>query len=275
MKFKIIVDSSSNLVENYIKDEDIGFEVVPLTLRIDDKEFIDDKNLDTLEMLNDISKAKVCKSSCPSTQAFLDAYEGADYVFAVTISSKLSGCFNSAMAAKVMSENEQNIAVIDSKATAGSMVLLVDMIVKLIKEGKEFDEIVIKANEYRDNYSLLFALDCFDNLVRNGRLSKIQAFIANLARIRPLCCADDGEIKIKEKIRTFKGVLTRIVANIGKMRAITKGFKCIIAHTNNKKVAEELKTQIQERYEFEEVRVMENRGLCVFYSLQNGIIVSF
>lgn len=276
MKYKICVDSSSNLVNSYINDEKIGFKVIPLTIRVGNKEFVDDDNLNVASMLKEVEETKEqCSSSCPSPSDFLENYQNAEHVICITISKKLSGSFNSACVARDMSENKDNIFVIDSKLTAGAMRLLVDKAYELCKKDIDFDEIKAELTKYRDSIQLLFVLDKFDNLVRNGRMSKVTAFIAQLAAIKPLCYGDDGEIKIKEKIRTFKGVLKRLVHNIGVMCPVTKGRTCVISHTDNKESALFLKTLIEQEYEFDKIILDDNRGLCSFYALRGGLIVSF
>lgn len=276
MKYKICVDSSSNLVNSYINDEKIGFKVIPLTIRVGKKEFVDDDNLNVASMLKEVEETKEqCSSSCPSPSDFLENYQNAEHIICITISKKLSGSFNSACVARDMSENKDNIFVIDSKLTAGAMRLLVDKAYELCKKDIDFDEIKAELTKYRDSIQLLFVLDKFDNLVRNGRMSKVTAFIAQLAAIKPLCYGDDGEIKIKEKIRTFKGVLKRLVHNIGVMCPVTKGRTCVISHTDNKESALFLKTLIEQEYEFDKIILDDNRGLCSFYALRGGLIVSF
>lgn len=276
MKFKIICDSSVDLMSDYIKDENIKFEVVPLTIRVDGDEFIDNDSIDCKALLEKVNKSKnVAHSSCPSPHDYEKAIDKDCYNFIITISKKLSGSYNSATLARTLSEVEDNVFVIDSKGTAGTGILIVDKLNEFIKKGLSFAEISEKILEFRDSINLLFALNKFDNLVKNGRMSKVTAFIANLAAIRPLCCADDGEIKIKEKIRTFSGVLKRLVFNIGKICPIQTGRTCIIAHTFNETDANTLKQSIEGSYNFDEVRVVSNRGLCSFYSLEGGIIVSF
>jgi fatty acid-binding protein DegV len=123
--------------------------------------------------------------------------------------------------------------------------------------------------------NLLFVLNKFDNLVRGGRMNKIVAFIASKIAIKPLCYADDGEIRIKEKIRTLEGSLKRLVVNIGNFLPSSKGKKCVICHTTNESGAKYIESLIKEQYDFKEVVVRENRGLSAFYSLEGGIIVSF
>ena len=276
MKFEICVDSSSNLLSNHIVDDKVGFDVVPLTIRVGNEEYVDDDNLNVPEFLKKVeSTSEVCKSACPSPQDFLNNYEKADYTICVTISNKLSGSYNSALVARDMSDKKENILVVDSLLTAGAMRLIVDKAYSLIKEGKDFETIKKEILEYRDSIKLLFVLDKFDNLVKNGRMSKVVAFIAQLAAIKPLCYGDEGEIKIKEKIRTFKGVLKRLVHNIGVMCPVTKGRTCVISHTQNEESALLLKALIEEAYQFDSIIVEDNRGLCSFYALRGGLIVSF
>ncbi len=276
MNFKIICDSSSDLKTNYLEGKNIKFDVIPLIIRVDNYEFIDDDNLNVNTMLEASENSKnVSRSSCPSPNDFLKAIDDECFNFIVTISKKLSGSYNSAVLAKSMSKNNENVFVIDDKGTAGNGILIVDKLVEFIEKNMSFAEICEKIIDFRDSINLLFALNKFDNLVKNGRMSKVTAFIANLASIRPLCYAENGEIKIKEKIRTFNGVLKRLVFNIGKMCSDQSERTCIIAHTLNQNDAIELKKNIEENYNFKEVRIVENTGLCSFYSLKGGIIVSF
>lgn len=276
MKFKIIVDSSSNLLNSYYQDKkDVAFKVVPLTIRIGQEEFIDNDELDVNRMLDVLRLNDGGQSSCPSPNDYLRELDEAEYSFIITITSKLSGSFNSACVARTMCKNPEHVFVIDSKGTAGSIVLIAEKLFELIEENKEFSVITNEITAFRNSVNLLFALDRFDNLVRNGRMSKLTAFIAEKIAIKPLCYADDGEIKIKEKIRTFRGVIKRMTHYIGKMCEDTTNKICIIAHTKNESAALELKKDIEENYHFKEVRVMENRGLCAFYALEGGLIVTF
>ena len=180
MKYKIIVDSSSNLLSNYIKDDEIGFEVVPLTIRVGDNVFIDNDLLNIDKMLEVMEKSSSkSTSACPSPFEFENSIKEASNSIIITISSKLSGCYNSAVLASKSFENtDKNVLVLDSKATAGTMILLVDKAYELMKKDIPWDEFVKTMNEYRDSLELLFVLNKYDNLVKNGRMSKAVAFIA-------------------------------------------------------------------------------------------------
>ena len=276
MKYKIVVDSSSNLTSDYIKDDEVGFAVAPLTIRVGGKEYVDNDTVDVDELLDNTMKSEEAgKTSCPSPQDFLNTYEDAEHVIVVTISSKLSGSYNSAVLAKNMSANPDNVHVIDSKLVAGAIRIVANKAYELIKKGLEYTEICKKLDDYSKTVNLLFVLDKFDNLVKNGRMNKVLAFVATMINIKPLCYGEDGETKIKEKIRSLQGVFKRLVVNVGKFCENTKGRICVILHTNSLENAKILKALIEQTYEFDEVIIENNRGLCAFYSLNGGIIVSF
>ncbi len=274
MKYKIVVDSSSDLTNDYIKDKEIGFEVVPLTILVDDKEFVDTPTLNIDNMLTKMHNSKnKSKSSCPSSGYFAKSYQEAEYVIAITMTSKLSGTYNSAYLGS--NECTNKVHVIDSKSTSGSMRLLVDKSYELMKQNLPFDELCNKLEEYKNSLNLFFVLDKFENLVKNGRMSKLTAFIATALYIKPLCMAKDGVIDIYEKPRTMKGALNKLVEAIEKNTETTENKTCIISHCKNETDALYLKEQIEKKYKFKEIIISEMKGLCSFYALEKGIIVCF
>ena len=183
---KFIADSACDLTEY----PGICFEMVPLTLSADGRNFIDDKNLDVHEMMNFFhSYHGRSRTACPSTQAWLDAFEGADEIYAVTITSGLSGTFNSANVAKeqyISEHPEAKICVVDSLATGPGEVLILEKMIEMKNGGKTFEEISTAINDYRDSSRLLFGLQSLHNLAQNGRVSKIIASAVGLMNIRIL-----------------------------------------------------------------------------------------
>ncbi len=273
MKFKIIADSSCDLNNDYIIDKEVGFDIIPLSINIDAESYLDNKELDIKNMLLKMKESsKAAKTSCPSPGFFAESYLEAEHVFVVTISSKLSGTYNSAYLGSIDTENK--VHVIDSKGTSGMMVLIIDRLYKLIKDGLSFEEIKTEIEDYQKSINLFFVLDKFDNLVKNGRMSKLTALVASTLFIKPLCIADEGQIAIYEKPRTMKAALIKLVNNI-KDKCNDYSNKCIITHCMNLENAEFVKKLIMEKYNFKEVIIMPMKGLCSFYALENGIIVSF
>lgn len=274
MKYKIVVDSSSDLSNDYIKDDNVGFEVVPLSINVDNSSYIDNDSLNIEEMLKAMHECKTkATSSCPSCGFFSESYKEAENVICITMTSKLSGTYNSAYLGSNDSSNK--VHIVDSKATGGVMRLLVDKAYELMKQNLDFETIVQKLEEYKESLNLFFVLDKFENLVKNGRMSKVTAFIANALYIKPLCMAKEGVIDIYEKPRTMKGALNKLVESIEKQCSDIENRKCIIGHCFNEKEANYLKEQIENKYKFKEVILTKMKGLCSFYALEGGIIVSF
>lgn len=276
MKYKIICDSSANLLSEHYHSSNVSFDSVPLSIYIDGKEYVDDENCDIEQMIHDMNNpSSKLSSSCPSPNEYLKHLEGADKFIIITISSHLSGSYNSAYIAHNMYKNPDDVFVIDSKLVAGAMELIADEAFNLIEQGLDFEKIKEKLTKYRDERNLLFVLDKFDNLIKQGRVNKVVGFLATKFNIKPLCYGEDGVIKIKEKVRTIQGVLKRLVINIGHMCEVTKDKVLIISSTKADNSVQFLKEEINKLFEFKEIRIRENRALCAFYAMEGGIIVSF
>jgi len=278
MKYKIVVDSSADLTKDYLnKEKEIGFGVIPLTIRVGDKEYVDDSSLDIATMLDDMKAfSGKSTSACPSPGSFLEEFDGEEFTICITITSKLSGTYNSACLAQKMAEEQgKKVYVIDSRGTSGMMALLVDKAVKLIKQNKSFEEVVSSLEAYNKGRNLLFVLQSFDNLIKNGRMKKLTALIASVLNIKPLCIASDGDIKIFEKIRSAKASLNRLTDVVGITNPNTEGETCIISHCYAEEEAKFVEEKLKEKYSFKEIIVRKMRGLCSFYALKKGVIVCF
>ena len=276
MKYQIIVDSCSDLDENYLDGTGIGFKIVPLKINVGDKEYVDEKGINIEEMLKGLKMPKAKSSSaCPAPESFEKEFKNADYTFVVTITSKLSGCYNSAIVAKNSYTSPEKIHVIDSKAVSGTEILIVDKLVELIKAGFEYEIICDEIEKFRDNCTLFFVLQKFDNLVNNGRMSKIAGIIASAIAIKPICKAVDGEIKMIKKIVGTKQVFSKLSLMIGDILAGDKSRKIIISHCEGKEEAETLKNQIEKNFGCTNIEIIPMKGLTSYYALEKGVIVCF
>jgi DegV family protein with EDD domain len=274
-KYKIVVDSSANLTEDYIKDPSIGFAVVPLTIRIDGKDYIDDANGDKEGMLKALDNTKERPStSCPSPLKFAEAFQDAEFVICITISSKMSGSFNSAFLGSAQAE-QTRVHVVDSQAVSGTMDLLVDKAYELMKQNIGFEEIEEKIDEYQKSLRMLFVLNDFGNLVRAGRMNKIIAFVAMSLSIKPICQAEDGEIKIYTKQRTMRRAIESLGNSIKDFVSDFSNRVCIITYVDDLENAQKVKDVLAGLYPFKEIRLVPARLLCSFYALRGSLLVCF
>lgn len=276
MKYQIIVDSCSDIDKNYLEGTGIGLKIVPLTINVGENEYVDEGDVKIEEMLKNLRTPKVKSgSACPSPEAFKEEFDKADYTFVVTITSKLSGCYNSALVAKNEYENSAHVHVIDSKAVSGTEILIVDKLVELIKSGLDFETIVAEIEKYRDNCTLFFVLQRFDNLVNNGRMSKIAGLIASTISLKPICKAVDGEIKIVKKIIGSKHLFSKLAEMIKEVLAGAQDRKIIISHCYAEDEAQELKFHIEKLCGKQNIIIIPMRALTSYYALEKGVIVCF
>lgn len=272
MKIKIIADSSSDIFEL----EEVEFQSAPLTISTEERSFVDDKNIDLDDMLTYLSNHNGRSfTSCPNANDWLKAYEGADELYVVTITSALSGTYNSArLAGELYLEKNPNakIHIFDSRSTGPGMRLIIDKIAELIKTGKDFEEIVHEVTEYQKHTRLFVMLESFKNLANNGRISKTVAGIAGVLGIRIVATASlEGTIEPIAKCRGEKGVLKKYMEIMKESGYV--GGKVYISHCKNLHFAESLKSSIFSLFPSAIIHIYETQGLCSYYAEKGGIIL--
>ncbi|NLK43586.1 MAG: DegV family protein [Tissierellia bacterium] len=279
MKYKIIADSSCDLNEE-LKDK-LKVGLVPFKIDVDEKSFIDDENLDTMELIDAMKKSpNPIRTSCPSPGDFAEEYKStdADYIFVVTISANLSGTYNSAVLAKNMAKEEEGnkfIHVFDSKSASVGETLVAIKIHELIEEKLAHMEIVEKVEKYIKEMKTFFILESLDNLIKNGRISRTKGLIANVLNLKPIMGEEDGTIKLVENVRGTKKAFRRLVELIGETGEKLEEKILAISHANALERAEELKREIQKRYKFKDIILVKQAGLSTSYANEGGIIITF
>ena len=275
MKYALVADSCCDLTRE-MRDE-WGVKSVPLTLTLGEESFIDD---DTLDLPDFMARMHACKarvgSAAPAPGQYAEAF-GKDDAFAVTLSSSLSGSYASAMAGKEIAEEAgANVHVFDSRSAAAGEVLLILKIRRLIQEGLEKSDIVLRIENFINQMRTFFVLDNIDNLYKNGRLNRITATIISTLHIRPIMGADgDGNISLFSHVQGWKQVVRKLADTIQTDGRNTEGQSLVITHCNNPSLAEELKAEVERRYRFSEILVLPTRGVSSLYANEKGIIIAF
>lgn len=198
-------------------------------------------------------------------------------VFAVTISSNLSGSYNSACAAKQMvleNDPDRNIEILDSRGTGPSLNMIIDRLNALIGQGLSFAEVKSEIHKYMEDHKLIFALSSYHNLVNNGRMPKIAGIVlGHLGLWGVGIASDEGTIKMKKIAKGGKRTLQVIMHDL-KDRVADKGV-VVISHCENELFAHNLKEAVISQYPDYQVKIMTTRGLCSYYAEKGGIIVGF
>lgn len=278
MKWSIVADSSCDLVKDDFNCELFGFTTVPFTIRIGDKEYVDCEELDTGDLLEAMEHCpQIGSTACPSPHAWAEEFAKAENIISVTISDNLSGSYNSAVTAKqiLLAEcSHKKIAVLNSKSTGPAIALLIRHIAQMIRCDASFDSIHDEAEDLVHNIKTVFALTCFDNLVKNGRMSKLTGFIAKKLGMWGIGIGSpEGTIKMKGKARGASGAISAILDDLHQ-----RGFQekeLIISHCHNAEFVQALSEKIAERWPDADITVLKTRGLDSFYAERGGIILSY
>ena len=278
MTWKIVADSGCDYREIADLANQTRFESVPLTIQIDNEIFVDNAHLNIDDMMEKMyATSTASKSACPSPDDYLRSFEGAENIFVVTITGSLSGSHNSAQLAKKLFLEEHptaNIHVIDSLSAGGEVDLIVKKLNDLIKEGLSFEQVVEAITHYQANTKLLFVLAKVDNLVKNGRLSKLIGAVVGLLNIRMVGEASDtGTLELLQKARGAKKALTAAVDEV--LKAGYKGGRIIIAHRNNEKFCQQFSEAIKEKFPTADISFLPTSGLCSFYAEEGGLLMGY
>lgn len=278
MGVKIVADSSCDL--NADLKRELKITLVPLTLHVGNSIYRDDEDLDVKAMLKEMAECPASpKTACPSPNDFIKAYEGAESVFTVTLSSALSGTYESAvLAKKMLLENAEDkfVHVFDSFSASIGETLISIKIFELAKKSYGNLQIVEKVNEYIKSMKTFFLLESLENLMKNGRLGKVKGRIATLLNIKPIMGGtEEGDIKLVESVRGYERAFMRFVEIIGEQGDKLEEKVIGIAHCNCLERAEKFKRELMKRYKFKDIIIVETAGLSSVYANQGGIIVAF
>lgn len=274
MSFRIVADSSSNIFEL----EGADYSYVSLKINCGAEEFTDNAELDTGAMNEFLKKTKNrTGSACPGIGEWLDAFSGAEEIFAVTITSNLSGCYQSAVnaAEEYMRNNEgARVCVLDSLSTGPEMELIIEKLYECKSAGKSFEETEKEVREYMRKTHLLFSLKSLNNLAKNGRVSVAKAKIAGVLGIHVVGKASD--VGTLEQLSNCRGEQKGLKAVLQYM--IENGYdggKVRIAHNFNLPAAEKLKEMISSLFSNAAVIIRKTGGLCSFYAEDGGLLVGY
>ena len=273
-KVKIIADSSADVMHL----EGVPFSVAPLKIITDEKEYIDDQNLNVIKMAEELSVySGKSSSACPSPADWLNNFGDAEFVFCVTITSNLSGSYNSAIIAKQDYEEkypDRKVFVIDSLSTGPELTLIIEKLRDLILAGESYDKVCKQIADYQSKTALVFMLESMRNLANNGRVHPFVAKAAGILGIRLVGKASDvGTLEPLEKCRGERKALSTLVSTMRKLG--TTGGEVRIGHCNNEAAANALKELLQKEFRNINIKIYSLRGLCSFYAEKGGLLVGF
>lgn len=277
--YKIVVDSCGELTDEMKQDG--RFVNVALELEVDGCRIVDDETFDQADFLRRVKESPTGpKSSCPSPESYMNAYEGeAEHVYAVTLSAKLSGSYNSAVLGKNLYEEEhadsdKQIYVFNSRSASIGETLIALKIQELEEAGLSFEEVVAQTEEYIDSQDTYFVLETLETLRKAGRLTNLKAFIANKLNIKPVMgSTDEGTICQLDQTRGINKALDKMV-QIMLSKATDMEHKVLaISHCNCPERAQLVKEKIEKLAKFQKIIIINTAGVSSMYANDGGVIM--
>lgn len=245
--FRIVADSAANLHSF----SGASFVCAPLKIIEGKIEYVDNEQLDTQKMLESLRHThEKVSTSCPNAGEWLAAFEGADSIFAITISSQLSGSYAAASLAAeeyMHAHPEARVTVVDSLSCSGEMTLWVEALARWSSQGLSHDEMDARLQDYRKHTHLLFSLESFTNLARAGRVKPTVAALAGLLGIRVLSQASrEGTVEPIGKYRGESKVLKALCEELAHTGYL--GGRVWIHHVENPGAAQTVRAYILDRF---------------------------
>ena len=275
--YKIIIDSCGELSKEM--QEDGHFENVPLTLQIGETEIVDDMTFNQADFLKKVAESEEGpKSACPSPDAYMQAMDcEAEHIYVITLSSQLSGSYNSACLAKdlFLEDNEdKKICVIDSKSASIGESLIGLHIAACEEAGMDFETVVVNVEKYIEEQHTFFVLESLETLRKAGRLSNLKAKPASTLNIKPIMgSTEEGSIQQLAQARGMNKALDRMVQSMMEVTQNCENRILAISHCNCKERALQLKEKIEKVASFKDIFIVDTAGVSSMYANDGGIIM--
>ena len=272
---QLVTDSSADLPRELLDRYNIV--VVPLTITIDEKDYLEGIDITPQEFFVKMSKSKeLPKTSQPSPAAFAEVFKNLSQngdILCLTISSGLSGTYSSACMGQDLSQ--VNAAIFDTQSGSLGHGLQLIEAAKLIEKNYSMEEIIEYLEDYRKNQNIFILLDTLENIVKGGRLSKFQGTLTKVLDIKVFLEGIEGKVEIKDKIRGKKRFLKKTIEIIGERKGDFSDTVFGITHVNNITDAEYIKEQIIEKYHPKDVMINYMGATMGTYAGDGGMIISF
>jgi DegV family protein with EDD domain len=276
MGVTIIVDSCCDVTEELAAR--YGIVSIPLNIMLGERQIPDDASLNMEAFMRDM---KACTgkvgSASPSPGLFQDAFVEAGESYAVTLSGNLSATYSSAsLGAQMAREAGAVTHVFDTKSASAGEVLIAVKIGEMVRAGAKRSAIIASIERFIKQMKTYFVLESIDNLVKNGRLSKIKGKIISVLNIKPIMGSDgDGNIALFSRARGEKQIIEKLADTVRESGRETEDACMVIAHCNNSRLAGKLKDAIVERYRFRDILIVPTKGISSLYANEGGLIIAF
>jgi len=281
MSFQIIGDSCCDYP--YMHEDYPWLVRVPLTIELDGVTYVDDSNLVCSRLVNKMAaSSNAPKSACPSPGDYFQAMDcGADDIYVVTLSDKLSGSFSSAVIGGNMFKEkypDRNVFVFSSRSAASGQIAICEKLYELASSGLSFDEVTKQGLAFVNNMSTYFVLETLDVFRKNGRLNHLQSLVTSALKIKMIMGGDEnGNICVRGKALSINKALISMADMISKRcpPEEAKNRTLYITQCQCPERAKKTAELIMQKTPFKDCRILRAGGISTIYANEGGQVVCF
>lgn len=273
---KIITDSSCDLNKEIIKKYNIG--IVGLNVAFGEETYVDGEMDNEAFYARMASEKQLPKTSCPSPEKFAKSYEcEEDEILVITITSKLSATYSTAVLARNMflEENQgKKIEVIDSANGSVGQGLLVVKAAQMAKEGKSLEEIVKAIEALKEEVVFYGSLETLENAIKGGRVNPIAGKLINALNFKVIIQITEGLVKPVDKARGDNNTIKKVIDSVYKKMEDGRKYTLAIGHSNCEEKALKVKEMMCENHDFEDVTISSVGSVMGTYTSKGAILIS-
>ncbi len=274
-KIKIITDSSCDLNKELVQKHNI--EIVKLNVSFGEDTYADG-DMDSDTFYNRMASSKeLPKTSCPSPEKFVNVYDcEEEEILVLTLSSKLSATYSTAVLAKNMFEEDntdKRIEVIDTANGSVGQGLLVIKAAQLADEGKNLDEIVKTIESLKEKVTFYGSLETLENAIKGGRVNPLAGKLINALNFKVIIQVIDGIVKPVDKARGDSNSIKKVIQNIYKNISSEKKYSLAIGHSNCKEKALKVKEIMSKEYDFKDITISSVGSVMGTYTSKGAILI--
>lgn len=278
-RIRIITEGSTDFPKELLDKMDV--KVVGTNISFKDEKYVSGEDIDEETFYCKMKESKeLPKTSSPSPEKFLDMFDCEEKeIIVITLSSKLSSTYNSAMLAKNMyfehnPNSTKKIEVIDSLSGSIGVGLLIYKANNLIEEGKCLEEVVKYIENVKNDIVFCGALNTLENAIKGGRVNPIAGKLINALNFKVIIEISDGLVKPIDKARGESNSMKKLFYKVKDATHDIKEKTLIIGHSNCKDKAEKIAKYIEENYEHEDIIISSVGPVMGTYTSEGAILIA-
>ena len=270
---RIATDSTVDMPAGWQKEYDI--DIIPINIQFGEKTYLQGIDLDTEGFYRMVDETRtIPKTSQPTPYQFKEFYQKiakkGDTILSMHITSKLSGTYDSAVAAARELGTKMKIITFDSLNGSAGLGMMCREARLMDRAGAGVDKIVKRMEAIRDTLSIVLALDTLEYARMSGRVKALQAALASLLNVKPIAVLQDGVLHMAEKVRTRRASLDRVIDMLVE-KYKDKKVNVAVVHARDPQAGNSMVEQVRQRFNIKEL-IMTDLSVSLTANLGPGTV---